>query len=307
MGWVEIRVTVGDAGSAELAATLLEPFAADQVVIHEQTGDPADLDPTALLPDVTVKIYRDESAHSASEVAATHRQIAALLARHGLPTPHITQLDDIDWANAWRANYHPLRVGRRLWIEPSWERRTDHDADDIVIALDPGMAFGTGTHATTQLCLELLEAWVRPNDHILDLGTGSGILAIAAARLGAARVLAVDIDPQSVTAARENVAANGVADVVTVDGGSLDALAGGQWHIVVANILATVLIEMIASGGLTALVAPGGRLMLSGILAVQQADVAAALAAVGWELDGVRAMGEWVALVGREVGSDSAE
>ena len=197
-------------------------------------------------------------------------------------------VEEADWANAWKAFYKPFRVGRRLVVTPPWE----HPAlasDDLPLVIDPGMAFGTGSHPTTQLCLAALEDYVLPGASVADIGTGSGILAIAAARLGASPVAANDNDPLAVRIARENANANGVSVLVT------DALPTGQYSVVVANILADVIIGM--ADELHALLAPGGTLIASGIIDTREADVQAALEQRDLIHRETRRQTEWVALV----------
>lgn len=206
-------------------------------------------------------------------------------------------VQDEDWAEAWKRFYHPLRVGRTLVIKPSWEEFSPRPGDRV-IELDPGMAFGTGAHPTTQLCLALLEERVTPGDRVLDLGTGSGILAIAAATLGAASVLALDLDPIAVAAARENADRNGVGTRVAVVEGSTEAAGDVPFDLIVANILADVIRDLAAD--LARLTRPGGLLIASGIIADRAADVAAALSAAGFAIQEERADQEWRALVARK-------
>ncbi len=197
-------------------------------------------------------------------------------------------VEEEDWANAWKAYFKPMRVGRRLVVTPPWE-----DAGlapgEIPLVIDPGMAFGTGSHPTTQLCLVALEECVRAGQSVADVGTGSGILAIAAAKLGAARVAASDIDPLAVRIARENGAVNGVSLGVS------EALPVGAFDVVVANILADVIIGM--GSELWGLTRPGGTLIASGIIETRGDDVQRALEAYGFQARDVCPQGEWVALL----------
>lgn len=175
---------------------------------------------------------------------------------------------DEEWAEAWKRFFGVQRVGRRLIVCPTWIDHTPQ-AEEVLIRLDPGMAFGTGQHATTRLCLEALDSRLRPGHDVLDLGTGSGILAIAAALLGAARVMALDISPVAVDVARQNVAVNGVQDRVQVLEGSLGAggplpdAGGTHFDMVLANIDSTTIIDM--APDLARALAPGGTLIASGI------------------------------------------
>ena len=187
-----------------------------------------------------------------------------------------------DWAESWKRHFKPEHVSERLWVKPSWAACAPGPGESV-IELDPGLSFGTGQHGTTRACLRLLDACARRSvaGRLLDLGAGSGILAIAAARLGWARVLAVDNDPVAVRVAAANAAANGVSAAVTIREGDLAAPAA-DWcaETVVANILASVLIERAEE--VAACVTSGGRLILSGILANQYAAVREAYQAMGF-------------------------
>lgn len=207
------------------------------------------------------------------------------------------ELAEAGWAEAWKAHFYVHRVGRRLVIKPSW-REYEPKPGDAIVELDPGMAFGTGLHPTTRLCLQALEDLVVPGQSVLDLGTGSGILAIAAARLGARSVLALDTDPVAVDAATANVAANGLSQTVTVAAGTLPQ-AEPQIHydLVVANIIARVIVEL--APALAAALRPGGTLIASGVLAERGSEVAAALARARLVLAERRQSGDWLALLAR--------
>ena len=200
------------------------------------------------------------------------------------------QVADQNWVQLTQSQFDPIRITDRLWIVPSWH--TAPDASAINIALDPGMAFGTGSHATTQLCLEWLEQTVTPGCSVIDYGCGSGILAIAAARLGAGRVAAVDIDDKAVEAARDNARRNAVDIVLSLSTEGTDR----QYDLVVANILTNPL--CVLAPALSALVAPGGQLALSGVLDSQSAQVIDAYAP--WiDLRAGRTLDGWVRLEGR--------
>lgn len=216
------------------------------------------------------------------------------------PPPRFRVIDEEEWAEAWKAHYDVLRVGPFV-IRPTW-RPAELRPGELLIELDPGMAFGTGAHPTTRLCLRALAEWLRPGERVLDLGTGSGILAIAAARRGAARVWALDIDPVAVRVARENVRRNGLSDRVEVGQGSLEeALARGEcFDGILANILAPV-IRRFCEQGLSALLRPGGWAVVSGFLeGEQEASVREALEAAGLRVCGRWAEADWVALGARK-------
>lgn len=203
---------------------------------------------------------------------------------------------DAAWADAWKRYFPVLRVGRRLVLRPSW-RRYRPRANDVVIELDPGQAFGTGQHITTRLCLEALEERLRPDSDVLDVGAGSGVLSIAAARLGAARVDAVDVDPIAVQVAEENVARNDVGGIVRVAEGSLGEAwpfrkpAAGRYDVVLANLSARIVQEL--ARPLLASLRPDGVAIVSGIIDEREAGCRAALAAAGGRVVETRAEENW--------------
>ena len=303
MYWLEISVQT-DGEGAEAVAEMLRPFAYQESVVLEQRGDETNLDPAALEPGVAVKLYVPEDDDS-PELRRRVEEVLYHLGRlYPLPPPIFRELRDEDWANAWKEHYRPFRLGRRLRIRPTWlAAEPDDDArpDDVTLVLDPGMAFGTGLHPTTQSCLRALEEIVAPGMTVLDAGTGSGILAIAAARLGAAHVAAFDTDALAVRATQDNAAQNRVADRIHVWRGELDSTAAaagpGPWDIVVANILAPIIIRLLSEDGLLGYVAPDGHLILSGIIDEQGPDVEAALAAAGGQVRRVISAGDWVSYV----------
>ncbi len=224
-----------------------------------------------------------------------------------IPEPQIRTLHEEDWAHAWKRFYKPLRIGGRILLKPSWEC-VEAGPEDIVIELDPGMAFGTGLHPSTRLCIAALEEHVRPGDAVLDLGTGSGVLAIAAYKLGAASVLATDIDPIAVDVARENALRNGVpldaTPGVTVQAGSVPEGMANRFDVIVANILAEVLVKLFdgeySYPPLTEPLKPGGALILAGIIEERAETVIEAARRHGCTLIDRKQEGDWVALVVRK-------
>ena len=215
----------------------------------------------------------------------------------------LENVEDADWENNWKQYYKPMEIGERLLVIPQWEEADP--GDRVPLYLDPGLTFGTGAHPTTQLCLELLEEALRPGDRVLDLGCGSGILAIAALALGAERAVGVDIDPKAVDVAYENAAMNGIGrDRYTVQAGNIltdrgltERLAGRQYALVLANIVADVIIPL--SAQVERFLAPDGVFLCSGIIDTRAEEVSAALAQNGLKVFARREQNGWVALAAR--------
>ena len=207
-----------------------------------------------------------------------------------------TVLDETEWQDSWKQHFHPLRIGQRIVICPSW-RTYDPGRSDIVITIDPGMAFGTGHHPTTKTCLERLEGLIAPGMDVLDAGCGSGILSIAAASLGARSVLGLDVDSVAVRVAKQNVRLNRRDDIVRVALGSLPHQEAklGSYDVAVANISAKVVSEM--AGALATAVKPGGRIIASGIIMENKEAVERALVSAGTLLEETLVEEDWVTLV----------
>ena len=292
--WAEVTCEV-PAAMVDLLADFLVELSGNGVSIDNLELDTFSLDTVEETPVKTVRAYFAPDDDLEGKLAALNqflREHAPACGDAAPAPPTVTTIREEDWATGWRQHFTPTRIGRRLVIKPTWEPFSP-EPDDLVIELDPGMAFGTGTHPTTRLCLEALEKLGSPGD-VLDVGTGSGILAMAAAKLGAGRVVGTDIDPDAVEVARENCAMNGVTvELVTTPLADIP----GRFGVVLANILAEDLVRMAAD--LTAKVAPGGALILSGILVERESYVIAGFASTGLALVDTSREGEWSCLLYR--------
>ncbi len=278
---LEISVPV-DGEAAEAVSELFDRRGGGAVI----EGTPA---PDGGPPTVVVRTYLamdDYDGRARVEEGLWH-----LSRLYPIPESAVRKLASANWAEAWKADYAPMRIGERLLIVPSW-CEAESQPGDLVITLDPGMAFGTGLHPSTRLCLVALEGLVADGTSVLDVGTGSGVLAIAAARCGAASVMACDTDPTAVAVAQENAQLNGVE--VTITAGSVDEVPPGRFDVVVANILAGVITRL--APHLADRLAASGTLIVSGILNEQADDVALGLEAAGLAVTGRTIEGDWVAL-----------
>ena len=300
--WLEVSV-VTDGEGAEAVAETLRPFAYNDGVVLEQLGDENNPAHDALETAVTVKIYLPE-AEDTPQLRQRLEEILYHLGRlYPIPPPTFRQLQEEDWANAWKVHYHPFRIGKRVWVRPSWVETSEvadngdfAQPNDVVLVLDPGMAFGTGLHPTTQMCLQALEQIVMPGSSLLDVGTGSGILSIAAAKLGAGRICAFDTDALAVQTTQENAAQNGI-DAIQIQQGVLADVPLSTWNIVVVNILAHVIVALLENDRLLNYVAPSGKLILSGIIEEQLGAVETAVYRAGGQITEKIQVRDWVCLI----------
>jgi ribosomal protein L11 methyltransferase len=309
MNWLEVSLTV-NGELAEAVADVLARFAPNGVVAEQGVAFRDEADEGTGAGPITVRAY----VPADERLEGTRRRIEESLHYLGmiqpLPAPAFNLIADQNWMEAWKQNYKPIPIGRRLVVVPAWLEWTE--SGRIPIKINPGMAFGTGTHPTTQLCLEMIENvfddWAAqardPGRHIrmtfIDVGCGSGILSIAALKLGAASALAVDTDSQAIENARENADTNGIGPELSVGVGSVKEILEGMFavrtaELVAANILAPVIIRLL-DAGLADLVAPGGALILSGILQHQADSVIDAAQAGGLRIKGSRRLEDWIAL-----------
>ncbi len=204
------------------------------------------------------------------------------------------EINEEDWENSWKEYFHATKIGERIVIKPSWEAYEPQEGE-VVLELDPGMAFGTGTHHTTAMCLRLLEGLVKPNQEIFDIGTGSGVLSIAAAKLGASKILAVDYDELAVRIAKENIAENHTENIITARQGDLFKGIEGQADLVIANIIADIIIRLLPDA--PSHLKRDGRMIASGIIQDRLDDVTNKVEEVGMVVEHIERSGDWVAMI----------
>ena len=305
MNWLEVSLTV-DGELAESVADVFARFAPNGVMTEQgvKYNDAEDVGtPTG---PITVRAYLEVN----DQIEETRQKLEESLYYLGmirpLPAPSYKQIADQNWMEAWKQYYKPILIGQRLLILPAWMESPEPSR--IAIKIDPGMAFGTGTHPTTQLCLELMERAmfdIRKSEsgneyQVIDVGCGSGILSIAALKLGATKALGVDIDAESVKNSRENADTNGVGEELILGVGSVQEIRDGKFEynnapLVVANILAPVIVRLF-DAGMADLIEENGAIILSGILQEQEQNVIEAGQARGLKMNERRQMGDWVAL-----------
>jgi len=274
MPWLELRFLCAEREAEAFSDALMEAGAlsvsvedADANTADEQPmfGEPGSVVEGAWRRNVVVALCdTDADTRALADAAAAGAGLSAV------PAFTTREVADQDWVRLTQSQFDPIRISQRLWIVPSWHEPPDPAA--LAIRLDPGLAFGTGSHPTTRLCLQWLDAHIRGGESVLDYGCGSGILAVAAAKFGARPVLATDIDPQALIATRDNAAANDC----TLEIRGTDALTGVAADVVIANILTNPL--KVLAPALVGHLKPGGRLTLSGILESQEDEVIAAYA-----------------------------
>lgn len=310
MNWLEVSMTV-DGELAESVADVFARFAPNGVMTEQGVKYNDDEDAGTPTGPITVRAYLEVN----DQLEETRQKLEESLFYLGmiqpLPTPVYKQIADQNWMEAWKQHYKPIRIGERLLILPAWMESPEPNR--VAIKIDPGMAFGTGTHPTTQLCLELLELTFRERRKTkesgesfllplscIDVGCGSGILSIAAIKLGAEKVLGVDIDSESIVNSRENANLNEVGEELILSAGSVTEILDGKFPfksapLVVANILAPVIVRLF-DAGLADLIEAGGSIILSGILQEQKKSVLEAAQAKHLGMTEWRQRGDWVAL-----------
>ena len=300
MDWTEIKITVDtkDIDTAGDIANMVVPYGIyieDYSDLEREAMEIAHIDlidEDLLAKDRTkgiVHIYIDPQDHPQEAAAFLTERLAAAGIENEID---LTQCKNADWENNWKQFYKPMEIGKRLAVVPSWQ---EYDTDRVKLILDPGLAFGTGGHETTNLCLEVLDERVKGGERVLDIGTGSGILAIAALKLGAAVAEGVDIDPVAVRTAGENAALNGVADKLTVLVGDLSDKASGRYDIITANIVANAILSL--APAVPGLMAENATFIASGIIDSRKDEVIAALEAAGLTVQEVKEKRGWECIV----------
>ncbi len=306
MQWAEVSVDTSHEAT-ELVSEILQELGAAGVVIEDpallneyiRSGlwDYTDLEESEETEAVRVKAYwalDEELEGKLQRLAARLDGLAAHGINTGAGAVSWKAVADEDWAETWKEFFHTEKIGARTVIKPTWEEY-EAGAGEIVAELDPGAAFGTGQHATTALCIRALEELVRPGMTVFDVGTGSGVLAIVAAKLGAKRVEAVDFDPVAVRVARENVRQNGAEDVVRTERSDLLKSVAGEADLIIANIIADIIVRLF--GEVEAHLAPDGTMLLAGIIEDRLQDVVEAAALHGFAVEKIEQEKGWAAVI----------
>lgn len=311
MKWSEICIhTTNEA--IEPISNILHEAGASGVVIEDPTDLVKEYDTTfgeiyqlnsEDYPDdgVIIKAYLPLNSFLPETVDGIKESINGLLSYNfdlGLNKVTISEVHEEEWATAWKKYYHPVKISQRFTIVPTWEDYEPVSTDELIIELDPGMAFGTGTHPTTVMSLQALEATVQKGDTVIDVGTGSGVLSIGAALLEASHVRAYDLDEVAVKSARENIELNSVNEVVTVGQNNLLNGVEGQADIIVANILAEIIVRFVDDA--YKLVKNGGTFITSGIIMNKKEEVKEALTKAGFLIEEVMVMEDWVAIIAKK-------
>ena len=306
MQWAEVSVDTSHE-AMDLVSEILQELGAAGVVIEDpallneyiRSGlwDYTDLRESEETEVVRVKAYwalDEELEGKLQTLAARLDGLASNGIDKGAGAVSWKAVADEDWAETWKEFFHTEKIGVRTVIKPTWEEY-EAKAGEIVVELDPGAAFGTGQHATTSLCIRALEDLVRPGMTVFDVGTGSGVLAIVAAKLGAKRVEAVDFDPVAVRVARENVRQNGAEDVVRTERSDLLKSVAGEADLIIANIIADIIVRLF--GEVKGSLAEGGTMLLSGIIEDRLADVVEAAGRHGFSVEKIEQEKGWAAVI----------
>lgn len=310
MKWFEIAIhTTNEA--VEPVSNILHEAGASGVVIEDPLelikerenvfGEIYQLNPADYPQEgVIVKAYMPVTSFLGETIEAIRDSINNLSSFDidlGRNAVSISEVHEEEWATAWKKYYHPVKISERFTIVPTWEEYEPVNSDELIIELDPGMAFGTGTHPTTVMCIQALERTIQEGDFVVDVGTGSGVLSIASALLGAKHIQALDLDEVAVESAKMNVKLNKVQDYVDVSQGNLLDGVDEQADVVVANILAEIIMRFTDDVG--KVVKPGGYFIASGIIQPKKEDVKNAIIASGFTIEETIQMEDWVALIAK--------
>lgn len=304
MRWNEIKITFQSRNpgmAVELISDLFYDLGVKGVVVDDPRLEPEEgWAPDALpLPEQpAVTGYLPDRGESASQRRELEQALVALAQSQELDYAIAYRtVDEQDWAESWKEFFRPQEITRRIVVKPTWRDYTPRP-DQVVIDIDPGMAFGTGTHPTTALCMAMLETYLTPGVSVLDVGTGSGILLIEAAKLGAAHLAGIDLDPDAIHIARQNLVRNAVPKrQYTLQCADMLSMVDETYDIVVANILAEVILELLDQ--VNRVLKPGGIFICSGIIEAFQSGVLKKMAACGFSILDVQKQGDWVAIAGR--------
>ena len=312
MNYMEIKMEVKDRDGVEALSNMLAEMGTGGVMIEDPQAI-ADYANSGLWDahefseelmsrkDIIIKSYLPQDENLLNKVEQIIIELNEIETRLDMPPTRVTYtpVQEEDWANAWKVYFKPERIGKITVIKPTWETYEKQEGD-LIIEIDPGMAFGTGNHATTALCLQMLEEYVKPGMDVIDVGTGSGILAIQAGLLGANSVQAMDYDTVAVSAAKENIELNNLQERVSICQSDLLAEAHGQADIIVANIIADIIIRLTPS---TVEYLKNGKVFISsGIIDTRKDDVLAALEEHNFSIIEVRENAGWVAIAARYEG-----
>lgn len=307
MKWTEVRIKTTEEAS-DAVSDMLTSIGAGGVAIEDpndirrELENPNTLDyadeafMNSLGTDVVIKAYFSEEFNQ-SELLELVKEKLDFISRFlnvGEGYSGCSEVDDEDWSTAWKKYYKPVKISERVVIKPSWEEYSP-GANEVIIELDPGMAFGTGTHETTKMCVQLIEKYVRQGDSALDIGCGTGILSIAAAKLGAAQITAVDIDEVAVRVTRENCAINRTENNINAFKGVIEDVPQEKVDIIFANIIANVIIDIAKL--IPLYLKAGGHMVASGIIKERKQEVLEAYTKMGFGCEEEIELGEWVAIV----------
>ncbi|MCK8815920.1 50S ribosomal protein L11 methyltransferase [Natroniella sulfidigena] len=296
MKWKELEISTTYQAFAAIT-NLLDEFGIGSIFKEALSQESED--------EILVKAYCDEDSFSSRKFAELKKKITNLKEYDldiGSGKLRVNELQEEDWANNWKENFKPLKVTDKIVIKPTWEDY-QASADEIIIEIDPGQAFGTGQHETTTSCLEMIEKYLKPEMNCLDIGTGTGILAIAAAKLEAGATVGIDISPVAITAAQENAQLNQVADEIEFLEGDLVEVVDQDYDLVIANILPHIILDLIPD--LKEVIKPDGKFILSGIVEEKLDRVKERLQEYQFKVEEVVQKNEWVTIVGSQKIVDS--